>query len=264
MKKIVLSLVVATAVVSAAEPDTKKDDALVTHTEFGYIKTSGNTETETFNLDAKVKKGWGKHILNFMFDGQYASNEDVETKNKFVTELTYNYEFTARFAFDYLAGYKKDRFSGFDYQFYTGPGAKYKAIVSKKHNLTVDGNILYALDSYEATYDDGTGAVIAYPNSTAGAPLLAAAYDEQYMSYRAKGIYAWQMLENLKFDQELSFRGSFETADNYFIYSKTGLSSKISDMFSAGLSYKVDYVNLPADGKETTDTTITANLIIDY
>jgi len=264
MKKIALSLVVVSAVLLAAEPDVKKDDKLVTHTELGYIETSGNTNTQTFNLDAKAKKGWGKHIGNFMFDGQYASQDDIETKNKFVTELTYDYEFTNRFSFNYLAGYKKDRFSGFDYQAYTGPGAKYKAIVSDAHNLTLDGNVLYSIDSYENAYVDGTGAVIAYPNSTAGATLQTAAYDDNYPSYRAKGVYGWQILKNLKFDQELSFRGSFETADKYFVFSKTAFSSKISDMFSAGISYKVDYVNLPADGKDSTDTTLTANLILDY
>ena len=71
------------------------------------------------------------------------------------------------------------------------------------------------------------------------------------------------MLENLKFDQELSYRGSFEESKKYFVFSKTAFTSKLSDMFSAGLSYKVDYVNEPGD-KEKSDTTLTANLIIDY
>lgn len=264
MKKIALSLAVASAVLLAADVDTEKENELVTHTELGYIQTSGNTNTQTFNLDAKAKKAWGKHVGELMFDGQYATQDSVETKNKFVTELTYDYEFTKRFAFNYLLGYKKDRFSGFEYQVYTGPGAKYKAIVSKVHNLTVDGNILYAKDSYETAYSDGAGGIIAYPNSTVGAPVDRAAYTNDYASYRVKGVYGWQIAQSLKFNQELTFRGSFEESDNYFAYSKSSLNAKISDIFSAGLSYKVDYVNVPADGKENTDTTVTANLIMDY
>jgi len=235
--------------IKALEAQLPSDDRLVTHTELGYIQTSGNTKTQTFNLDAKAKKGWGKHIGNIMFDGQYASDNDVETKNKFVTELTYDYDFTKRFSFNYLAGYKKDRFSGFDNQWYTGPGAKYKAIVSTIQNLTIDGNILYASDTYDAT-------------TTPPPPIEG--YTNDYMAYRVKGVYALQVLENLKFDQELSIRGSFKDADNYFAFSKSALSSKISDIFSAGVSYKVDYSNIPALGKEKTDTTITANLIMDY
>jgi putative salt-induced outer membrane protein len=262
MNKIALSLVVAASVMMAA--DVNKDDQLVTHTEFGYIQTTGNTKTDTFNLDASAKKGWGRHIGNFMFDGQYASDNDTETKNKFVTEITYDYEFTPRFSFNYLLGYKSDRFSGMSYQFYTGPGAKYKAIVSDAHKLTVDGNLMYAQDRYEDVYVDGTGTVIAYPNSTDGGILQAKAYSDNYASYRVKGVYTWQIMKTLKFDQELSLRGSFETSDRYYAYSKSALSSKISEIFSAGISYKVDYVNLPANGKEKTDTTLTANLIMDY
>ena len=241
IKKIALSTLLASTLVVAAEPDTKKDNTFVTHTELGYIETQGNTETKTFNLDAQAKKGWGKNIFALHFDGQYASDKNIETKNKYLLELEYDYEFTDRLAFNYLIGYKTDKFSSFDYQFYTGPGAKYKAIVSTKHNLSIEGNILYAEDE------------IKIPAST-----------DTYAAYRAKGVYTWQMLENLKFDQELSYRGSFEDSNKYFAYSKSAFTSKFSDIFSAGLSYKVDYVNMPSDGKENTDTTLTLNLIVDY
>ena len=246
MNKIVLSVALASSLMLAA--DVKKD-ALVTHTELGYIETQGNTANKTFNLDAKAKKGWDKHIATLVLDAQYSSDSDVETKNKYLVELTYDYEFTNRFAFNYLAGYKSDKFSGFAYQLYTGPGAKYKAIVSEKHNLNVAANILYAKDSYDDVLVGAT---------------LVAKDDDQYGSYVVKAAYNWQMLENLKFDQELSFRGSMETANNYFIYSKSVLTSKLSDIFSAGLSYKVDYIQTPATGKKDTDTTFTANLIMDY
>ena len=265
MKKITLSLVLASSLMMAAEPDVKKDDALVSHVEFGYIQTEGNTKTETFNLDAKVKKGWGKNIFSLILDGQSGSDTGVETKNKYFAELAYDYEITDRLAFNYLAGYKNDRFSGFAYQVYTGPGAKYKAIISDKHNLTLDGNLLYAKDAYEDVFTDPvTGDVINYPASTVGMNLSEKSYEDQYASYRLKGVYNWQMLENLKFDQELSWRGSFETTEKYFIFSKSALTSKLSDIFSAGISYKVDYAQIPATGKEDTDTTFTANLIIDY
>ena len=265
MKKIILSAVVASSLVMAADVDVKNESALVTHTEFGYIQTDGNTETKTFNLDSKATKNWQKHVFGFVFDGQYADDSGIETKNKFLTELTYNYEFTDRFAFTYLVGYKSDKFSSFDYQAYTGPGAKYKAIVSKSHNLGVEGNILYSMDEIGAVYyADATKTIpINYPNSTAAALAVDPSDSDTYASYRLKGVYGWQMLENLKFDQEISYRSSFADADKYFVFSKSALSSKINSMFSAGISYKLDYVNEAGD-KENTDTTLTLNLIMDY
>jgi len=80
LKRILLSTVVVSSLVMASEPDLKKDDKLITHTEFGYIETQGNTRTQTFNLETKMKKGWQRHILNFLFDGQYASDKNEEIK----------------------------------------------------------------------------------------------------------------------------------------------------------------------------------------
>ncbi|QSZ40718.1 DUF481 domain-containing protein [Sulfurimonas aquatica] len=251
MKKILLSTILASSLVVVAQAATE-ETPLVTHTELGYIETSGNTQTQTFNLDANAKKSWGKHVGNAMLDGQYATNKnatsgDVERiKNKYVAELTYDYDFTKRFAFTYLAGYKADEFSSFGYQYYTGPGAKYKAIVAKSHNLTVEAGALYAADKFNDT--------LAITNKK----------EDTYAAYRLKALFDWKIVDNLKFNQEVSMRGSFEETKNYFIYSKSGFTSKFSDMFSAGLSYKVDYVATPAAGVQDTDTTLTLNLIVDY
>lgn len=241
IKKIALSTLLITTLTLAGEADTKKDDILITHTELGYIGTTGNTKTTTFNLDTSLKKGFDKHIFKLLFDGQYASDNNVASKNKYYLELTYDYEFTDRFAFNYIVGYKEDKFSAFDSQLFSGPGIKHKTILRDRYNLTLEASILYSSDDY---YDPAINT-------------------ENYSAYRAKATFDWQILKNLKFAQELSYRSSFENADKYFVFSKSALASKISDIFSAGLSYKVDYVN-QAGTKKHTDTTLTANLIMDY
>ena len=261
MKKIVLSFFTLGALAFGAD----NPDQLVTHTELGYIQTQGNTETETFNLDANAKKGWGKHIFSLSLDVQYATEKKIETKNKSVTELQYNYDLTPKIAFGYLFGFKKDRFSGYDYQLYTGPTAKYSALKSKTQNLSFELGALYAQDNIEDIHYDATNTAIAYPNPN-NLQTVTTKYGkiENYGSYRLKGVYNQQLLDNLKFAQELSYRASVKNDRNYFVTSKTALTSKLSDIFSAGISYKVDYMNLPASDKEYSDRTFTANLIIDY
>ncbi|RUM62493.1 MAG: DUF481 domain-containing protein, partial [Sulfurimonas sp.] len=76
--------------------------------------------------------------------------------------------------------------------------------------------------------------------------------------------YEWQVAENLKFKQDLKYRGSFDDSENYFINSKSAIESKLGGLFSMGISYAVDYANLPAAGKTSTDKTLLASLIIDY
>lgn len=255
------------ASIASLKAQLPQDHAFITHTELGYIKTDGNTKTETFNLDANAKKQWDANSLAFMIDAQYATNEDVETKNRYTAELNYAYDFTARFSFDYLIGYKDDKFSGYNYRAYTGPGAKYKVINASAHKLSLQGNVLYSRDSEEDTHYTADGTQILYPNPDnliADPSKTVAGKTESYASYRAKLVYDWQILENLKFGQDISFRSSFEEGKNYFVISKSALTSKLTDILSAGMSYKVDYTNLPADGKKHSDETFTLNLIIDY
>lgn len=244
----------------------EKKDPFVTHTELGFISTSGNTKTRTYSLDTKIKKSFNKHEFALSFDGEFADDDGVESKNKYLIELEYDYKLTKRLYLNYLLGYKSDRFSSFDYQAYTGPGVKYKVLDSKKYKLSLEGNILYSMDEYaQVNYADAAKtSVITYPNAH-NTPVVAtdASYSNDYAAYRGKIVYDWQMLQNLKFGQEVSYRGSFEQANQFFVYSKTGFLSKLTEMLSAGLSYKVDYVNQAGD-KKSTDTTLTANLVIDY
>ncbi|MBN2782970.1 MAG: DUF481 domain-containing protein [Campylobacterales bacterium] len=219
----------------------KLDRSFLTHTELGFSQTSGNTDTQSFNLEMNIKKNWKKHHATMLIDAQYAKDNDIESKNKYLLELNYNYDLSSKLAFGYLFGYKDDKFSGYDYQLYTGPGLKYQFIDEDKHNLFLDANLLYSQDKDSTT------------NIT-----------NNYISYRVLGNYSWQVLDNLKFNQILSYRSKFDDADNFFVFSKSGFSINITNMVSAGISYKLDYVNQPANGLVNTDDTISANLIVDY
>lgn len=238
----------------------------IVRAELGFMQTQGNTKTDTFNLDLNAKKGWSElHLVEFSLDAQYATDDSVETKNKYLAELGYGYSITDRLSMTYLFGYKEDRFSGYDYQLYTGPGLKYAFIKKQDHKLTFEGSALFSQDSIEDTKYDAAGGTIPYPNpDNIAVARVESGKTNRYGSYRVKAIYGWQILSNLKFDQDLSYRSEFKDSSVNFITSKSALSSKINSTLSAGISYKVDYVNSPPEGKENTDKTLTANLIIDY
>jgi putative salt-induced outer membrane protein len=242
----------------------KEDYAFKAVAEVGYTANSGNTDTEAFNVDAKVTNGWDLHSIEAILLMQYGTENDIESKNKLLTELLYDYKLSERLSLNYLAGYKDDKFSGFVYQFYTGPGAKYIAIKDEVQDLAVDGNLLYSKDEIEDTYEDGAGNVVQYPYPP-GSISLNDGHTRSYAAYRLKGVYNMRLLENLKFHQTLSYRSEFSDLQNYFIYSKTGLYHKLTDIFSAGIVYQVDYINKPAlPGKTSTDKIFTFNLIANY
>ncbi|MDD3475544.1 MAG: DUF481 domain-containing protein [Sulfurimonas sp.] len=219
----------------------KEDYVFKARAEVGYVSNSGNTDTEAFNADVKLTNSWDLHSLELSMLMQYGTENGKENKNRFLGELVYDYKLSEVLSLDYLVGYKDDKFSGFDYQFYTGPGAKYVAIKTDFNDFTVDGNLLYAKDK------------------------VFGEQDREYYGYRLKGVYNMQVLENLKFHQTLSYRSEFSDLGNYFAYSKTAFTTRLSEIFSAGIAYHIDYTNQPAlTGKTSTDKMFTFNLIADY
>ncbi|MDX9814029.1 MAG: DUF481 domain-containing protein [Sulfurimonas sp.] len=233
MKKIALSLALLSSLVLA-------DDKLEAKAELGYTKTSGNTDTSALNFNAKAKQTWDPHFLSAEADAQYSKTDNDETANRWMLELQYGYNYTEDLAFGYLVGYKKDKFSGYKHQFYTGPMAQYKVWATEKSNLDVELALLYAKDKL----DNGV--------------------KEDYMSYRTRAVFDYKLLETLKFEEDFSHRGSFEDANNYFITSKTSLVNRVTEMVSAALSYRVDYANIVPADKLKTDKTLMLNLIFNY
>jgi len=241
MKKILLSALVATTLSVAVNAE---DTAYVSHAELGYVNTSGNTDTETFGFDGNIKKSWGKHGAILKADAAYGKSGDTTTKKKAFAEFSYDYALSDVLAFNYVLGYKYDAFSGFDYQAYTGPGLKYKAIVEKNQTLDLTASILYSLDNNNA---------------------VGSTDSDSYSSYRLEAEYMYAFSKDVKFTQNLNYRASFEESDKYFIFSKTALTTKVSDNISAGVSYKIDYVNeANILNKEYSDKTFLLSLILDY
>ena len=238
-----------------------------THVELGYVSTSGNTDTKSGSFDGMGKAEWDKHVLQLDVDYIYGEENGVENNNKLIVELNYDYKFADDFAFNYLTGYKNDKFSGFDYQFYTGPGVKYMALKSDVHILNFQSNILWSQDVEMDKYYDASGNEIKYPYVNPSKDLATntePGKTNDYASFYIKGDYAWNVTDTFKFIQVLSYRTDVSDSNIYFVNSKTGIESKINSTFSMGANYKVDYVNSPPDGNERTDKTFTVALILDF
>jgi len=245
MKKIILTSLIASSLLIGA--DAPQNQEVVTNVKLGYTQTSGNTDTEEFTAEGKVKKEWNANSLSLALDAQYGNSANVITKNKYFLELEYGYKFTPSLALSLVLGYKNDKFSSYNYQSYIGPGLKYTALKSDLQTLDLEASVLYSKDELQDVY------VASTPD-----------FNDKYGSYKAKFNYELQLLENLKFNQEASYRASFDDAQNYFVFSKSELSTKLSTMFSAGISYKIDYTNLVATGIERRDNTLNAFISAEY
>lgn len=217
-----------------------EDTAWLTHGEFSYINTKGNTNTSSLAFEGSLRKGWDDHLFRAHADAYTSEDDGKESKNKWSLELNYDYTFAPHISLNYLFGYKEDRFSGYDYQVYTGPGIGVNVVDEKEHKLDLQANILYAEDKPKFDSKD------------------------DYLSSKIGMIYGWQIADNFKFSQELTYRTNLEQTTHWFVYSKSAIETKINSMFSMGVSYKVDYVNTPPPPSVRSDRTFLVSVIVDY
>ena len=211
-----------------------------TKTELSYSNTQGNTRTEQFALDFHGERKRKSTTLKLDIDVLTSSANGDENNNKWLVVAQYDRDLVKDIFFNYVISYGEDKFSGFDYQFNTGPGLGYKVVKSDEHTFDLRTNALYSEDKL----DNGT--------------------KNEYASWLVGLNYKWQVLENLVFIEDAFYKVEVDKSTNYFAFSKTGIESIINSMFSLGLTYKVDYKNHPSVGKKRTDRTFLASLIINY
>ena len=258
MKKLVSALIVLGLVtaLSAAEDDQK----LSTHAELSYANTSGNTESQDVAGNLKMNLPFYSNDLRLVANVLYSENtsydengsfvDNLRTKNRWDAELNYDYNFNDSWAFNYILGGKGDEFSTFVYQIYTGPGAIWTAVKTDEHNLKFQGNVLYMWDRVR--------------EDTSATPIVDE-YTNDYSGYQVSLDYVYQFTKISKFIQYAMYRSEFSDSTNYFIKSKTAVESKMSDVFSLGVSYTIDYTNNKADDvRSYTDSVFLASIIADF
>jgi putative salt-induced outer membrane protein len=221
----------------------EKEHLWKTRAEISYVKTSGNTDTQTFA--GKLKTVKESPVNRFFFTGNflYARNRERETSNKLSIDGRWERVFTKRFYGLLAVGYLRDRFSGYEYRIFGGPGIGYDFIKTEHHKLQG----LLSLSYYHDQFSIGEK------------------IRDDYFSGRAIGKYEWRIRENLKLKETLEYSISFKETDKYFIDSETAVEVKINRLFSIGISYVVNYQNqLPSPKLKHIDTTFLTTLIIDF
>jgi len=218
-------------------------EPLKTHTELSYMTSSGNSDTDTFSLKSELSKKFNDiHSVNGKITALYVTDSNGDAiANQHHLEGKYNYTFSSDF-FAYLkANYTKDKFSGYNYRYTIGPGFGYHIpIRDKAHSLDLSLGALYSEDKIEA--DDST---------------------ETYQSSEVELKYVWNIQENLKFKEDISYRTDLDKTENYYADSVTSIEQKLSDKLSLGLSYTIKYQNESPTYKNT-DRIFLTSLIIDY
>jgi putative salt-induced outer membrane protein len=237
---IIICSIVVTQAFAAETTDsaTEKNSKWNGDAELGYVKTTGNTETETFVLKAKVinqRNKW-KHTARGEAYHNVGDN-DVVTAEKYFLSGKSQYEFKNRSYVYGLVTYDDDRFSGYDYVLLGVLG--YGRTVLERDNLKLDLEV-------------GAGGRQSEPE---------VGETENEAVFRAAGDFEWKISKSAVFTQELS---TDIGQDKYINRSLTALVTKINSYLSSKIAYQVKYTSEVPPDIEKTDTELTFTLLFKY
>lgn len=215
--------------------------------EFGFIVTSGNTETTSVSAGLNATQeleGWSNvYLIEGLYKSdtiQDAAGEDVDrtTEQKFFASAQGNYKLEnpahRLFAF---ASYEDNRFSNFKYQGTVAAG--WNQMVWEDDKSSFD----YSIGPGYSFAEDQTG------ESVNGA-IIRGAFN-----------YNWNISDTSRFTQTFSTEYG---ADNVKSRIESALTAQIAGGLSLKVSIKFDHNSDVADGLEKLDTETAATLVYSF
>ncbi len=224
----------ATAPIQAAE---LMDSQWTGAGEFGYLATSGNTDTES--LSAKLGLINDREIWRHTMGLEATTNSDnaVTTAERYAADWQSDYKISK---FDYLFGrlsYETDKFSGYDYRTSEVLGYGRRVLTTERMKLDLE----VGAGARQSKLETGI---------TEHEPIL-----------RLAGRYAWQISPTALFTQSLA---ADVGQDATITKSITALKVDVVGNLAMKLSYTVENTSSVPVGVEKTDTETMVSLVYNF
>ncbi|MFH1943418.1 MAG: DUF481 domain-containing protein [bacterium] len=211
--------------------------------ELSYVKTGGNTDTETFSskLDAEGTGLGNRYFLTGML--LRTKDDGKEKTNNFTSGLRIERTLSGRlFAFIGIH-FIRDRFEGYEYRFSVGPGMGFDILRGERHTMKGLCSILY--------YRDKT--------------IIQASDFNVFASLKPSLQYEWKIKKDVIFKNHLGYNWSLKQREKYFVFMENSLQIGLSGRISIGIGYLLKYQNLvPAPEIKKTDTSLLTSLIVHF
>jgi putative salt-induced outer membrane protein len=220
----IASLTLAAPLFAATE---EEDDPLEGSVKFGYLATTGNTETSSLNTSFESRYVAGDWHHEALATAINASDSKVTTAEAYEAGWKSGWDFSDR---DYVFGrlnWRKDRFGAFDTQFSQTVGYGRHIIDTDAHSL--EGELGFGARQSE----DQLGVS---SNETIGTALL---------------NYKWTFSDTSEFGQTLRFELG---RDNNFSESVTSITARLVGALNLVASYTIRRNSDVPVGTEKTDT----------
>lgn len=216
--------------------------------EFGYVSTTGNTETTSINggFSAIYEEEKWRHSLGLkaIFGSAENSNtSEVETNaEKYSIEGKTDYKYSKTGYAFLMVAHEDDRFSDDDYQSSLSMGRGFKFKPSETSDFDLEVGIGYRNTKKKAT--------LTLEEETIGESIA-----------RIAGRYVWKISKNSRFEQKLSA----DIGENSTVTkSYTGLSANVAENLALKLSLTATHQSEVRVGAEDLDTLTAVTIVYNF
>lgn len=210
--------------------------------ELGASLSTGNSDDKALAFGLTLSKetlSW-RHRVNASADYQRSDGET--SKERFTAAYAPNYFVNDRFFVTGEAGWERDLFAGYRHRFTETVGLGYVLIDDGTDRLEVEG---------------GPGARHTFYIADGDQP----AYTENEFVFRGAALYEHQFNDDAAFSQNVR---TLIGANNRTLEAVTALSTKLTSLFSAKISFTYRNESDPPDDREGTDTVTRATLVYSF
>jgi len=214
--------------------------------EAGFVKASGNTDSENVNIGLKFSKSgevWTNEIAIAAFT---ASNDDVDSAESLAADYTLKRNLSERSNIFFNLSYLDDDFDGFTEQVGAGVGYGYKVILSDPVTWEVGAGIGYRDTSELLELADGSR--VEGEDLSGGTLVL-------------RSDYSNQLTPNTQFID--TFKADI-SSDNTFFQNEAALLVSMNEKFALKAGVIIRHNTDPAVGFDETDTITSVSLVYNF
>lgn len=223
------------------EEEKKEESAWERSISFGFDKSTGNTDTETWHGGLKILKDVEDYIARFEASGDYGETDDEKTTEKLegIAEYKYFIDNAKRL---YLSGGVEgfhDDMAKIDYKYTLEPSIGYFWFRSDAFSFSTELGPSYVFERVDNENDD-------------------------YLAPRVAERMDWKITETTTFFETASMDFSVEDSKDYGVDTEVGLDVAINEILSITLGLKNSYSNKPAADTKKNDTQYITALTVKF
>jgi putative salt-induced outer membrane protein len=212
------------------------------NTELGFIQTSGNSDTQSFNGKFNIVRDLQPLKTAFKFEALTSEESGDPSKEKYFSELKLDYSLDKFDYFTSLLSYEDDRFSGYEYQSTLSLGYGYRAWNAEQGKLDFEVGPGYRRNALELRNEKG-----------------------EKVEEEAIGRLGINLLVNISKNAKFTEVITIESGDSNTVYkSDMGLQSTLIGALAMKINYQVKHTDTVPEGTKNTDSLVGVTLVYSF